>query len=266
MTDTTEQDDALLYQVRVTLTHRLSDHVSLPPERCAEVSRALSDAIIPDICRALATAREGTDKLRRQVMGYRGMKDVYLRERNAAHKDLIEAERIIELLCDDREAGQAVAKAALTEQRERAEKAERERDEYRERFTNQMTAGSELVEKLRQAEAAVRQVREMAEAAKRESVASFARRVTGEPFPARLLADDILAALDAEGRPDEAPTCSCDGDPVECSHEAARGQAEATVQRSREALTRLAFGPVPTSREVLNAWRASLATEQPEGT
>jgi hypothetical protein len=35
-------------------------------------------------------------------------------------------------------------------------------------------------------------------------------------------------------RAELAKRCSCDGDPIECSHEAARGQAEAAVQRARE--------------------------------
>ncbi|MFB4306949.1 hypothetical protein [Actinomadura sp. GTD37] len=117
-------DPELLYQIRVTLTFHLSDHVSLPPEQRAQVSHALTDAITPDIREALAAARDGTDKLRRQVMGHRGLKELYLRERNAAHADLIEAERIIELLCNDREAGQRVVKAAITEQRQHAEEAE----------------------------------------------------------------------------------------------------------------------------------------------
>lgn len=183
MTDTAEQDDALLYQVRVTLTSDLRDHVSRPPEQCAEVSRALTDAITPDIRQALAAARDGTDKLRRQVLGYRGMKDAYLRERNAAHEGLAEADRIIELLCDDREAGQAVAKAALTEQRERAETAERK-----------------LTEALDQI-ATERRGRLAAEAAERH-----VRAVCEQPGPLAVAAlrADILAALDAE-QPKETP-------------------------------------------------------------
>lgn len=129
MTDNVEQDEALLYRIRVTLTDRLSTHVSTPPEQRAEVSRALTDAITPDIREALTAARAEVEKLRRQVMGYRGLMEVYLRERNAAHAELIKAENLIERLCYDREAGQGVVKAALTEQRERAERAERERDE-----------------------------------------------------------------------------------------------------------------------------------------
>lgn len=41
----------------------------------------------------------------------------------------------------------------LAEQTQRAEQAERERNDYRDRFTNQMTAATELIEKLRQADA-----------------------------------------------------------------------------------------------------------------
>lgn len=50
---------------------------------------------------------------------------------------------------------------ALTDARTRADRAERERDEYRERFTNQTTS-SELVERLGQAEAALQQARNLA--------------------------------------------------------------------------------------------------------
>lgn len=43
----------------------------------------------------------------------------------------------------------------------RAEQAERERDDYRARFTNQMAAATDLIEKLRQAEAAIQRVRDL---------------------------------------------------------------------------------------------------------
>jgi hypothetical protein len=35
--------------------------------------------------------------------------------------------------------------------------------------------------------------------------------------------------------------CSCDRDPIECNHEAARGQAEATIARLREAIEQVAI-------------------------
>lgn len=63
-------------------------------------------------------------QLRRQVIGYRAMKDTYLRECNNAHAELIKFEGLIERLCDDVDTGRDVAKAALTEQHQRAEQSE----------------------------------------------------------------------------------------------------------------------------------------------
>lgn len=100
-----------------------------------------ADAVLPVV-------EDETEKLRRQVMGYRAIKDRYLRERNAAHDELIEAENLIELLCNDREAGQRVAKAALTEQRQRAEAAEVALTEEQQRADDRRT---ELLEERDQA-------------------------------------------------------------------------------------------------------------------
>lgn len=287
--DHAEQDDALLYEIRVTLTERLNGHVSMPPEQRAEVSRALTDAITPDVRAALAATRAEVEKLRRQVMGYRGMKDVYLSERNEAYTGLREAERIIERLCDDREAGQQLAKAALTEQRERAEEAEQRATEQHDRAVLAEAAirdhGSKLAAEIRYgqqqydraeeaealcraydtdiaavrraqltAEAAIRRVREMAEAAKRESVASFARRITGEPFPARLLADDVITALDAEGR---------QGDTL-AAVEQARTLVDALIATIPQA-DDLATVQQVAHRTLLRI-RAALDTEQPKET
>jgi hypothetical protein len=139
MSDATAPDAALRDQIAEALVKhacresrekgiKLSSFLETVIRAGAE-SRA--DAVMPVVTAALTAARDETarqhqraEKLQRQVMGYRGMKDVYLSERNEAYRGLIEAENIIERLCDDREAGQDVVKAALTEQRERAEKAE----------------------------------------------------------------------------------------------------------------------------------------------
>lgn len=108
-------------------------------ERLAAFYRQQIDAPADLLARVDAAEAAITEKdaeirqLRRQVMGYRGMKDVYLTERNEAYRELIKDENLIERLCDDREAGQSMAKAALTEQRERAEEAEAARDEEKHR-------------------------------------------------------------------------------------------------------------------------------------
>lgn len=219
----------------------------------------LADAVLPVVEAETAALRERAEKLQCQVNGYRGMKDRYLRERNAAHDELIEAENLIELLCNDREAGQRVAKAALTEQRQRADEAERQRDEalaavrefvdgrpcnphpgngwcqtHGERAPCPHAAAKKLLaavqpehgeeqaapvdweatvrqgerelkrvgEARHQAEAAVQRVRDLAEAAKRDTAQLFARQFGGAPFPATLRADDVLAALD---QPEETP-------------------------------------------------------------
>lgn len=80
---------------------------------------------------------------------------------------------------------------------QRAEQAERERDEYRERFTNQITAGSELVEKLQQAEAAVRRVRGVHNGGSAENTVLCVACCEVLPCP-------TLRALDAE-QPEETP-------------------------------------------------------------
>lgn len=81
--------------------------------------------------KAAAVMQPHLDQLRRQVQGYRGMKDTYLRERNAAHTELIKAEEIITGLCDNLER-HPVIKAAIDEQRERADRAEAELAKARE--------------------------------------------------------------------------------------------------------------------------------------
>ncbi|WP_329520526.1 hypothetical protein [Spirillospora sp. NBC_01491] len=101
------------------------------------------------------------DRLRRQVRTYRGLKDVYLRERNAAHAELIKAEDLIERLCDDREAGQRVVKAALTEQRQRAEEAE-------DRLRVSTQAYEQLADRHADAEATRDRWQKRAEAAERD--------------------------------------------------------------------------------------------------
>ena len=64
------------------------------------------------------------------------------------------------------------------------------------------------------------------------------------------LADAALAVV----TPELERRCSCDGDPIECSHEAARGQAEATVERLR--------GDLPAMRNALAAAIIDLAEQR----
>lgn len=147
-------------------------------------------------------AEAEVEKLQRRVSGYRGMKDVYLRERNAAHDELIEAENLIELLCNDREAGQGVAKAALTEQRERAEQAEAQNRQY------DTAIAAERRGRLA-AEAAVRRVREHHH---RHDCTRHVSASTPVPCVNEGLCEGCaarhpcptVAALDAEGQQDEA--------------------------------------------------------------
>lgn len=89
------------------------------------------------------------------------------------------------------------ATADFSEQRERAEQAERERDDYHQRFANQMAAGSELVEKLQQAEAAVRRVRGVHNGGSAENAVLCVACYEVLPCP-------TLRALDAE-QPKETP-------------------------------------------------------------
>lgn len=81
--------------------------------------------------------------------------------------------------------------------RKRAEVAERERDDYHQRFANQMAAGSELVEKLQQAEAAVRRVRGVHNGGSAENAVLCVACCEVLPCP-------TLRALDAE-QPKETP-------------------------------------------------------------
>lgn len=122
----------------------------------------LADAVLPVVEAETAALRERAEKLQCQVNGYRGMKDRYLRGRNAAHDELIEAENLIELLCNDREAGQRVAKAALTEQRQRADEAERQRDEALAAHHELLAETDEQRLRAVKAEAAVQRVRDLA--------------------------------------------------------------------------------------------------------
>jgi len=113
----------------------------------------------------------------------------------------------------------SVVEAETAALRQRAEEAERERDDYRQRFANQMTAATELTTTLREAErklqqaleaiaderrgrlaaeAAVRRVREMAENEEERVARGFGYQFGGKPFPASILTRDVLAALDAE--------------------------------------------------------------------
>lgn len=55
-----------------------------------------------------------------------------------------------------------------------------------------------------------------------------------------MLADTVLRVV----RP-----CTCDGDPIECSHEAARGQAEAELEQLRAEVVRLRAGEADNAGE-----------------
>jgi NTP pyrophosphatase (non-canonical NTP hydrolase) len=83
-------------------------------------------------------------------------------------------------------------------------------------------------------------------------------------------------------QPSTAGACSCDGDPIECRHEAARGHAEAAIARIREwaealrdmsppddrgvsmhaAITRILDGQPDTGTSIEGAYSGDLATLQ----
>jgi hypothetical protein len=202
--------------------------------------------VIEPLAGRLQHAEEVAETLRRQVSGYRGMKDTYLAERNARDVELRDAEDIITGLCEQLERN-PVVKAAIDEQRQRAEQAEErlaelegalnwqtsclacarvldnsiaehERAEQAEAGARRLKGLAEgLQAELRaaitaqgQAEAAVERVRALAEQAKRDVASLFIRMLGGAPFSATLRADDVLAALD---RPGEGPPATPRAEP-----------------------------------------------------
>ena len=97
----------------------------------------------------------------------------------------------------ERKALAAVLAVHERQVRERAERAERDRDKALDQIATERRG------KLA-AQAAVRRARELADRADADMADSFARQFGGAPFPAMVPTEVLRAALDAEGRHDEA--------------------------------------------------------------
>lgn len=141
--------------------------IKLSPFTAATIranAEARADAVLPVFEAETAALRERVETAERDVKREKAAHR--MATQHAANADAREAEAEAEAART--QARYATERAArLREQAERLE-TERQRDEYRERFTNQMTAATELTDTLREAErqrdealAAVRRVRDL---------------------------------------------------------------------------------------------------------